>query len=387
MPAGSTGSTIATGAAGIAVAGSGHDAGTQNMTPLSPDLNAQAVLNGSCATSTVQSQLLPANILFVLDRSGSMACNPPPTTDSAACEAQPMRANASMPSKWEATTAALLRAIKQLPASASVGLSYISNDDACGVNATPSVVILPNSKAQQDTIDKSMMSITPGGGTPIVGATILAYKHMHELALAGKIFGNEFIVLITDGAQSTMCANPPTCADAASCVDLLLNQEVPKAASHGVGIRTFVIGVPGSEPARGVLSQIAKQGGTAKADCDPRQGNCHFDMTMVSDLGAALGQALTAISGQAIGCELDLPQPTSGMLDPKLVNVVYTPSDGSGPRVLPQDARAACNMGANGWQYAENNQKIKLCGPTCDIVRADASARVDVVLGCPVLLQ
>jgi hypothetical protein len=353
------------------------------MTPVRPGLNAEAVLKGGCATSTVQSQLLPANILFVLDRSGSMTCNPPPITASAACEMQPTRANPSMPSKWETTTAALLAAIKMLPASASVGLSYFSNDDACGVSSTPTAPILPNTKAQQDAIQASMMSVSPGGGTPIVGATILAYKHMHELALAGKIVGNEFVVLITDGAQSEMCANPPACMDAASCVDLLITQEVPKAAGPGVGIRTFVIGVPGSEPARSVLSQIAKQGGTAKEGCDATQGNCHFDMTMVADLGAALSTALTAISGQAISCELGLPQPMQGVLDLKLVNVVYSPSDGSGPRVLPQDAHAPCDAGANGWQYADGNQKIKLCGQTCDVVRGDASARVDVVLGCP----
>jgi RNA polymerase sigma factor (sigma-70 family) len=104
---------------------------------------------------------------------------------------------------------------------------------------------------------------------------------------------------------------------------------------------------------------------------------------MVADLGAALSTALTAISGQAISCELGLPQPTKGELDLALVNVVYSPSDGSGPRVLPQDAHAPCDAGANGWQYADGNQKIKLCGQTCDVVRGDASARVDVVLGCP----
>jgi hypothetical protein len=52
----------------------------------------------------------------------------------------------------------------------------------------------------------------------------------------------------------------------------------------GSGIRTFVVGVPGSEPARTVLSSIAKQGGTAADGCDPQLGNCHFDMTMAKDL-------------------------------------------------------------------------------------------------------
>jgi Mg-chelatase subunit ChlD len=386
--AGGAGASATAGTSGVSSPFITRDAGSDSGTagpPVAPGLNAAAVLRGSCATSTVQSQLLPANILFVLDRSGSMACNPPPTTDSPTCEAQPTRASASKASKWEITTAALLGAIKNLPASASVGLTYFSNDDACGVTSTPSVSILPNTQAQQDAIEKNMKSVSPGGGTPIVGATILAYKHMHESALAGKLFGNEFVVLITDGAQSEMCSFAPSCTDAASCVDLLVNQEVPKAAGPGVGIRTFVIGVPGSEPARTVLSQIAQKGGTGPDGCDPQQGNCHFDMTMVTDLGPALSKALMEISGQTINCELDVPQPATGELDINLVNVVYSPSDGSAPRVLRQDAHAACDAGADGWQYADGNRKIRLCGQTCDSVRSDGAARVDVVIGCPVL--
>src|SRR5688572_7067409 len=48
--------------------------------PMQP--SAEQILKGGCATSTVSSALLPSNLLFVLDRSGSMLCNPPPTTDS-----------------------------------------------------------------------------------------------------------------------------------------------------------------------------------------------------------------------------------------------------------------------------------------------------------------
>jgi hypothetical protein len=345
------------------------------------------VLRDSCKTSTVESNLLPANILFVLDRSGSMQCNPPPTTQSALCEQMPTRADANRPSKWQITTQALINGIRGLPASATVGLAYFSNDDQCGVNSSPSVPLLPNTSAQQAAIEKSIQSVSPGGGTPIVGATILAYAHLHASAVEGRIFGNEFVVLITDGAQSEMCSYAPRCKDAASCTNLLVNEEVPKAAGPGVGIRTFVVGVPGSEPARTVLSQIAKQGGTAPDGCDPQQGNCHFDMTMVADLGAALSAALAKIAGQAVTCELTVPKPDHGELDVKLVNVVYAPGGGGAPVLLRQDTRAPCEAGANGWQYADGNSKIRLCGDICNTVRSDAGARVDVVLGCPVLLQ
>jgi hypothetical protein len=345
--------------------------------------NAEAVLNGSCATSMVETELLPANVLFVLDRSGSMVCNPPPTTDSSACEEAPARADDAQPSKWEITTRALVDAVTALPSDTKVGLAYFSNDDRCGVSSTPSVRLAPNTPTQQATIANSLMSARSGGGTPLVGATILAYRHMHEAALAGRIAGNRFVVLITDGAQSEMCSNPPRCEGADACTELLVAHEVPRAAGVGVRIRTFAIGVPGSEAARSALSQIAIGGGTALEGCDLAEGNCHFDMTSVPDLATSLADALVQIADRAITCEIDVPQPASGEQDLDLLNVVYSPADGSPPELVFKDTRAPCDAGADGWQLAEGNTRIRLCGRSCERIRADVGARVDVVIGCP----
>jgi hypothetical protein len=369
-------------AASAGASGAGGSATSGASAPAIPALDANAILRGSCATSTVQSMLLPANLLFVVDRTGTMACNPPPTTDSASCEELPERADPDLPSKWEITSEALIEAMKSLPESAKVGISYFSNDSACGVHSTPSVPLEANTDAHQRTMEASLRNVTPGGGTPLVGATILAYKHLHELAVAGSITGNEFVVLITDGEQSEQCSNPPECTDAQSCYALLLDEEVERAAAPGVDIRTFVIGAPGSEPARSVLSTIASRGGTGSPGCDPARGDCHFDMTMESDFGQALSRALAAIIGQASTCELNIPQPEDGgAVDLERINVVRTPS-GQDPLLVPQDERAPCDAGADGWQYTEDLSKIRLCGPACDAVRADTGGRVDVVLGC-----
>ena len=203
---------------------------------------------------------------------------------------RPTRADANMPSKWEITSDALIEAMKTLPPTASVGISYFSNDEGCGVNSMPSVPLALNKAAQQAAMEASLNNVTPGGGTPLVGATILAYKHLHELALAGSITGNEFVVLITDGEQSEQCSYAPRCTDAQSCYDLLVDTRGAEGRGPGVGIRTFVIGAPGSEAARTVLSQIAKNGGTGAPGCDPAQGNCHFDMTKGKDFGAGARQ-------------------------------------------------------------------------------------------------
>ena len=72
--------------------------------------------------------------------------------------------------------------------------------------------IAPLSTAQRSAIDASLSKVEPGGATPLVGAVILAYRHLHELALAGTLRGNKFVVLITDGEQSESCSDPARCS-------------------------------------------------------------------------------------------------------------------------------------------------------------------------------
>jgi len=348
-----------------------------------PDVD--LILEAGCATTPMESQLLPSNLLFVIDRSESMACNPPPTTPSEACELEPVRANPDLPSKWEIMRDALMKAIEDLPHETLVGLSYFSNDDSCGVHAVPSVGLAPLNGPQRSTIRASLSNVEPSGAPPLVGAVVVAYRHLHEQALAREIRGNKFVVLLTDGEQSEICSDPARCEGTSACTDLLTQVEAPKAAAAGVSIKTFVIGAPGSELARTVLSRLALAGGTARPECDPDLGDCHFDMTTQASFDTALSAALRAIAGRAVlSCELSMPRPDSGEVDPTRVNVIYSPADGSEPKVVPQDQRLGCDEGANGWQYADAQTKIRLCGPACEIVRGDRGARLDVVLGCPV---
>ena len=88
---------------------------------------------------------------------------------------------------------------------------------------------------------------------------------------------------------------------AGSCTNFLVQKEAPLAAQ--ANIKTFVIGAPGSEPARGYLSELAYVGGTARSSTcthDPAgtTGDCHFDMTtgdFATSFGMALSQILAAV--------------------------------------------------------------------------------------------
>jgi hypothetical protein len=344
----------------------------------------------SCAQAAYQSALLPTNLLFVVDRSGSMNCNLPPITDSAACEKTATTADLTQPTKWSVITSAMTSAVQALAAlpGTSMGLSLFSVDDECGVRSAPTVGLAPLSPAQIDGLTNTLRSETPGGGTPLIGSIVLGYKYLHQTARAP---GNRFLVVVTDGSDSCLglYAQEGVTGDVMS---RLLDTEIPKAIS--VNIRTFVIGAPGSEASRGLLSRIAFAGGTAtRADCDhtsadPAPGTaCHFDMTTTSDFALDLSAALKAITGDSAAvCEFEVPKPTGGAaVDPTKVNVDYykagDPSDASRIQLYRDDTKP-CDGGAEGWQYTPDQSKIRICGPVCDQVKADAQAKVIVSLGC-----
>ncbi len=347
---------------GVTSSGTGGDPGAGGAPPM------------GCASASIESELLPSNILFLLDRSGSMNCNLPPLQTSADCEADPVPVDPTQPTKWDVVTAGLLDAISQLPPGSSAGLTYFSNNNVCGAQSSPNVPVLPVDQPQFDTFTASIASTTPRGPTPIIGATILGYKHLHEQA---RLPGNNFVVLITDGADTCDPEQATT----------LIQAEIPKARS--VNIRTFAIGAPGSENGRALLSSIAWEGGTANdPGCDHSitasdVGDCHFDMTTSVDFAADLSAALAAISGNTITCEFDIPPSPDGvMVDLGKVNVDYFPGGTPDPMPILQDTTQDCAAGAEGWQYSPDNTKIVLCGSICDTVKSDVDARVEIVLGC-----
>lgn len=331
--------------------------------------------DAACAVSNVAATLIPANILFVIDRSGSMNCNPPPLQSTAQCEGNPTPKFPAQASKWDIVSDALKTAVAAMTPSTRVGVAYFNSDDYCGAVQQPHVALAPLDAAQIAAVDSSIDAVVPKGATPIIGGVTLGYAH---LFYDDVVTGNDFVVLLTDGAE--------TCAP--ELQNQMIAQTVPDAKS--VNIRTFVIGAPGSEPARAFLSQIAWAGGTAADPActhDPAPGDvgdCHFDMTDPNlDFATALNDALEKISGAALTCEFDVPSSVGGEVDYNQVNVTFSPSMGM-PITLLQD-NAICDdspSGSNGWQYNANKTKIILCGDACKMVKADAQGSISIALGC-----
>ena len=161
-----------------------------------------------------------------------------------------------------------------------------------GARSQPSIPLADMTATQVDSLRQSL-SITPAGGTPIVAAAVLAYKHVYQPSFTGE----GHVILLTDGADSCKAAYDVSVGPGDHIAGLI-DVEAPKALR--LGIKTWVIGAPGSEPARQMLSNLARAGGTARKDCDPgspdnpESGNCHYDMTE-GDFQLALRNALEQI--------------------------------------------------------------------------------------------
>lgn len=336
--------------------------------------------DAACAASTVSATLIRANILFLIDRTGSMNCNAPPIQDSANCKVNPQKLDPTQPSKWQITRDALSAAMQGLEGTnplPSIGIMYFNSDDFCGIPAQPNVGVQQLSgdagnDSQLNALQISLNQVTPKGETPLIGSTMSAYQYLY--ANAASFDGNRFVVLLTDGTE--------TCDTQDSSKAYLLQKAAEVATA--LNIRTFVLGAPGSEGERAFLSSLAKQGGTASSPTC--QDDCHMDMTLPGmNFADELQKNLTAISGAALSCEFDVPTPGPGEppVDPAKVNVKYTHGDGTTEYIL-QDTTIACDDPQNaGWSYSDASAtKIVLCGSACDAVKSDPQASISIELGC-----
>jgi hypothetical protein len=197
-----------------------------------------------------------------------------------------------------------------------------------------------------------------------------------------EVAGERFLVLITDGipTYSLGCVGTGQANDVVDSGPLV----AAAAAAAAQGIRTFVIGAPGSEGARDSLSRMAEAGGTGLAGCNHDGPNyCHFDMTRENDLGAGLTSALGIISGVALGCRYGVPAaPGGATLDPGKVNVLFTSPTG-GEELIGQSLDANCS---EGWRYNENQSEIRLCSSTCNRVEGSEGS-LTLQFGCATELR
>jgi hypothetical protein len=294
-----------------------------------------------CATSSATPQGLPAYLVFMFDRSGSMKDN----------------------SKWPSATAAL-KSFFADPASSGLyaSLQFFTQPDECNVSeyAKPAVAMtaLPNGPAFSGPIN----GMSPSGYTPTVPAEQGAIQYAQQVK-AGLTHGEKVVVvLVTDGDPNHCATNPNDTAAAAAQVGSI-------AATVASTIPTYVIGVG---PDTQYLNTIAQGGGTGAAIMVATNNPTQITQDLV--------KAMNQIRSAALGCDYLMPAPPAGKtLDLNGVNVVFTPAGGAA-QTLNYSADCA---DANGWHYDSltNPTKITMCAGICNTLKA-STGKMDIVFGC-----
>lgn len=352
----------------------------------------QAILDAECTGWSREGEPLPATLQLVVDTSGSMTDSPPGDDDR---------------SKWDITREALEEAVAGLPASTNLGVLFYPNKNVTSNGHTPGPVdacvridaqipIAPLGGAdskQRDAFARGLSEASIESYT----ATHDAYSYALEEILEPYEGPNKFVLLITDGAPTIErgCTWPGDeevsgeLWDGAGSYDGVTSPIVSSiAAAQAEGIRTYLIGAPGSEESvesgtdkRPWLSEAALAGGTAAPGCTIDGPNyCHFDMTQETDFSESLASALQAIRGQIIdSCTFALPTPPPGVtLSPDLTQVIVEWGHGSSSLIHP-DGNGSCT---DGWEYDEDEGTISLCPKTCEEIKADTRARLFFSFGC-----
>jgi hypothetical protein len=330
-------------------------------------------LDSGCATATAHTHKDPVYLVFVIDGSGSM----------------------TMSNKWSSLVPALDAIFDDMLAQndtqLGVGIVVFSDtqDPTSGSGPYPSskdVFIAYVDQVQHDALRARYDTSQPSGGTPTLPALNGAYHLLENLVALPPLpkNGKKVVVLMTDGVPN-VGGTQQQCLDAISA-------ELAKSAPQGP-IQTFAVGI-GPFPSTdtmdydpGFMGHVAVAGGTAPPGCNPGETQnvskvCHFQITPnnkpVGQIKQDFIDAINAIRGQVQACEysLELTDGGAGVVDPTLVNVVFTDKAGS-LHVFLQDP-------TDGWTYDDPNNptKVLLHGAACSEVKGDPAGKVQVILGC-----
>jgi hypothetical protein len=365
---------------GIGDGNGGVTAGTENTW--------SSAAASACNGLSSEPESIPAKIEMVVDVSSSMTH----TT------------NNSNQTKWEQTQKAIVAAFvgdgsaaRGLPDTVAVGLLFYPNvqRDQKALKQTGPVETCVNTQAaipiatlgadiegsHRITLRKALNGIVlDKTGTPTWDA--LNYGAYTELIeKSAKVDGDPYIVVITDGMPTVSqgCTNPSGSfndVDAEPIVNLIdkLWQEQ--------GVKTFLIGSPGSENGRNWMSRAAVLGGTSKAGCQVSGPNwCHMDLTTAPDFGAALTAALNSIAGSVASCNYNIATQgvEGGTVNPAQTVVMARYSSGSVEIINRDDTPADCTQG---WYIDKNLNQVVFCSETCHKVQSDSNIQLQVLFGC-----
>ncbi|MBU1495149.1 MAG: hypothetical protein ABIJ56_13350 [Pseudomonadota bacterium] len=355
--------------------------------PSSEDGMAFDWLDGYCGGMWIELTLLPTTIMLVVDRSSSMlepSDGHEPTEDElgscAETNAEPA-SGITFETRWDDVGGAVGSVADEYDDDVNFGLVLFPGPGALDGAITPELfctgpVALPRvmTAPAEETApairavldDPANNPVCSGGFTPADGGLAAAAGALEAVSEPGP----GVIILATDGAPNCNASLPacsggdcttgtPLCDGTLGTIGCLDDAAAITTISglHDSGVRTYVIGIPGSEGFASVLDAMAEAGGTARSG-SPK----YYE---VGD-GDELIEALGAITDSEISCVFELDSVPDNTND---INVLVDDSP------LRRDD-------PDGFVYHEEDNTIELLGATCEDLKAGRVSDVKFLFGC-----
>jgi hypothetical protein len=342
---------------------------------------------GGCGSTRIVANPPIVNVLLVVDKSLSMDDKPLGFADT----------------KWVSLRDALATTLDQTQDKINYGLdlfpysgksgSPLPTNGECHVPALTAPVVVPVQGGTQAAplILAALDKNPPGGQTPTALALMRAYAYFKTGA--GKaLAGDKYVLLATDGGPNCN-PDPDVSCEAATCTvnmdgkcmesvgnccaasipggpTTCLDQDTSVAAVKSllvdVGVKTIVVGIPGTEAYVDTLNALAAESGVTNPDAPPG----YFAVSAASGV-AGLADALGHITtGLVKSCELHLDEepPDRDHLFVVVDGVALTEDDPDGWTIPDPDLTPPV---------------IQITGATCEKLETDGAEYINVTYGCP----
>jgi hypothetical protein len=340
-----------------------------------------------CGAATVTLDFVRPNLYFALDASGSM-------TDAIPRGEGSYSAGTAPSNRYDAMARAIRTLLARVGHRVNYGATLFPSDDASCDAGEEIRKLAPGDDVsfavtgEFGPLLQSFMYYVnrrePTGGTPVA----LTLRGLLP-QLSGKGL-NTYVFLVTDGGpncnedvacgpeacipniehvsigENISCDEDINCCDGRvfgpdNCLDSDASLQAVTALANA-NVRTFVIGMPGSEAYASLLDQLALAGGMARPEAPHyyRVGDSDALSATVSELGVTV----------AMSCTIELATPPP---DPDLVNLFFD------EQLVPSDP-------IDGWTFV-GDKSVQVQGAACALLEGGQVLQADLIAGCPIVIR